>query len=240
METINLQWERMTDQNDVYIFASSRPWNISTFQVARPMLSGRWALVADPADLEAMVLATAPRYAFFPHWSHIVPRAVLERVECVCFHMTDVPYGRGGSPLQNLISRGHTETVISALRMVPELDAGPVYIKRPFSLEGSAQEIFERASVQIMNMIDMIVREEPVPIAQEGAPTIFTRRKPEESLIPVGSSLKELYDHIRMLDADGYPHAFIDHGDWRVHFTDAHPNGNRLEARACFTKREDR
>ncbi len=27
------------------------------------------------------------------------------KFECVCFHMTDVPYGRGGSPLQNLIIR---------------------------------------------------------------------------------------------------------------------------------------
>jgi len=37
--------------------------------------------------------------------------------------MTDVPYGRGGSPLQNLIVRGHTETKLTALRCVRDLDA---------------------------------------------------------------------------------------------------------------------
>ena len=40
--------------------------------------------------------------------------------------MTDLPYGRGGSPLQNLIVRGHKETKISAIKVVKELDAGPV------------------------------------------------------------------------------------------------------------------
>ncbi len=37
-------------------------------------------------------------------------------------HMTDVPYGRGGSPLQNLIARGHTSTKLTAMRMTAEVD----------------------------------------------------------------------------------------------------------------------
>jgi methionyl-tRNA formyltransferase len=69
----------------------------------------------------------APRYVFFAHWSWKIPRAVYEAHECVIFHMTDVPFGRGGSPLQNLISRGIYETKLSALRCVEEMDAGPVY-----------------------------------------------------------------------------------------------------------------
>jgi hypothetical protein len=57
--------------------------------------------------------------------------------------MSDVPYGRGGSPLQNLIVRGHRETKISELRMVADMDAGPVYRKEYLSLDGSARAIFE-------------------------------------------------------------------------------------------------
>lgn len=59
--------------------------------------------------------------------------------------MTDVPYGRGGSPLQNLILAGHADTQLTALKMVEEMDAGPVYAKRPLSLEGKAQDIYEKA-----------------------------------------------------------------------------------------------
>ena len=59
--------------------------------------------------------------------------------------MTDVPFGRGGSPLQNLISRGIYETKISAFRCVAEMDAGPVYPKRPFSLAEGRQASSSRA-----------------------------------------------------------------------------------------------
>lgn len=67
----------------------------------------------------------------------MVPEAVLIAAECVCFHMTDVPYGRGGSPLQNLIVRKHKKTKLTALKMTEEIDAGPVYCKRELSLDGS-------------------------------------------------------------------------------------------------------
>ena len=86
---------------------------------------GRWIYVERPRRLVSVLAKNRPRYIFFPHWSWMVPRAVWEKHECVCFHMTDVPYGRGGSPLQNLILKGHTKTKITALRMVGELDAGP-------------------------------------------------------------------------------------------------------------------
>ena len=59
--------------------------------------------------------------------------------------MTDLPFGRGGSPLQNLITRGISKTKISALRCNEEIDAGPIYLKRPLSLHGSAEEIYQLA-----------------------------------------------------------------------------------------------
>ena len=46
-----------------------------------------------------------PKYIFFPHWSKKVDTKIVNNYECVCFHETDLPYGRGGSPIQNLILR---------------------------------------------------------------------------------------------------------------------------------------
>ena len=80
---------------------------------------------------------TGHRWVLVPHWSWIIPATIHERFEVVIFHMTDLPYGRGGSPLQNLIVRGHERTMISAIRCVEEMDAGPVYLKRELSLHGS-------------------------------------------------------------------------------------------------------
>jgi methionyl-tRNA formyltransferase len=221
-----------------YIFASVKGWHIDAFTSSRGRLPGKWVVITDPADLTLELVTTlAPRYIFFPHWSSIVPASVLEEAECVCFHMTDVPYGRGGSPLQNLISRGHAETVLCALRMSSELDAGPIYGKRPLSLEGSAREIFHRAAAATIDLMVHIIDEEPVPVPQSGPPTLFVRRTQKESLLPQDGTLERLYDHIRMLDAATYPHAFLDHGAYRLTFTEANLKGNALEARVRIEER---
>ncbi|MFG6535315.1 GNAT family N-acetyltransferase [Sulfitobacter sp. 1A16787] len=200
-----------------YIVATDRPWAVQAFIESRNRLPGEWLLVTSAADLEAAVARLTPRYVFFPHWSHIVPRVILERVECVCFHMSDVPYGRGGSPLQNLILRGHRSTVLTALRMTDDIDAGPVYAKQPLSLEGSAEEVFQRAAVQTVDVIAEIVQHEPIPTRQLDSGALnFARRKPLQSALPGRGDIEGIYDHIRMLDAPGYPKAYIDHGPFRI------------------------
>jgi len=204
----------------------------------RARFRGQWHVCVDPSDLTAGAEFSQPRYVFFPHWSHIVPAVFLEQHECVCFHMTDVPYGRGGSPLQNLIARGHRETVLTALRMTTEVDAGPVYMKRPLSLEGTAQDIFHRAAELSMDMIGEIIAQEPTATPQSGAPVFFKRRKPEQSEVPADATPVALYDHIRMLDAPGYPHAFLRHGSWVARFTDTRLDGDMIEARVRFEKSE--
>ena len=232
----------MTDTSDssIYLVATIKRWNVEEFARRVPALAGRWRLVTDPAALDAALVGSLePRYVFFPHWSWTVPDDVLAAAECVCFHMTDVPYGRGGSPLQNLIARGHSETKLSALRMVPELDAGPVYLKRGLSLEGAAHEIFGRCARLTFDMIEEIVARQPEPVPQSGTPLLFSRRRPEESRLPQSGTPAAIYDHIRMLDAEGYPRAFLDYGDFRLEFRDARLRNDRVDARVTFRMAED-
>lgn len=184
-----------------------------------------------------------PDYIFLPHWSYIMPREITDNWECVVFHMTDLPYGRGGSPLQNLIVRGHRETKISAIRVTEKLDGGPIYMKHALSLEGSAQEIFVRCSeIIFQKMIPQFLdesREKITPVPQEGEPVIFKRRKPEEGRITSDMKTDQIYDYIRMLDAEGYPRAFMEFGDYRLEFEQAElvGDGNQekeLSARVVF------
>src|ERR1700722_6846901 len=152
-----------------YLVLGCKPWNRRLFDESLRPLPGRWTF-ADSAEALTLdfVRKLSPRYIFFLHWSWKVPEQIVKQFECVCFHMTDVPYGRGGSPLQNLIIRGHRETKLTALRMTEEFDAGPVYMKEPLSLEGGAEEIYLRAGRLSAEMIDRIVREEMRPVSQEG------------------------------------------------------------------------
>jgi len=227
----------MTD----YVVASIRPWNVAAFERHTPSLPGRWHLITRREQLTEQRLAEiAPRYVFFPHWSWPVRAAIVDRFECVCFHMTDVPFGRGGSPLQNLIASGHHETKLTALRMVEEMDAGPVYLKLPLSLAGSAQEIFERAADLAYTAIRQIVADERTPQPQRGEPTFFRRRRPTESLLPAApDSIERVFDHIRMLDAETYPLAFLDHGTLRLEFRDAQRVGDVVTATVAIRFRAD-
>jgi methionyl-tRNA formyltransferase len=135
--------------------------------------------------------------------------------------MADVPYGRGGSPLQNLIRRGHAETKLAALRCVAEMDAGPVYLKRPLALSGTAEEIFLRAADLMEEMIEEMIETRPKPVEQSGEPVIFRRLRPEDGDLAAAPSLRQAFDMIRMLDADGYPPAFVRAGGYRFEFSRA-------------------
>lgn len=182
--------------------------------------------------------ALAPQYIFFPHWSWLIPDEIHRRFECVVFHMADLPYGRGGTPLQNLIVRGHKETMLSVLRCVTELDAGPIYLKRPLSLAGTAEDILLRASDLMQDMIVEIVRRPPEPKPQEGEPTVFQRRRPEDGNLKPLDRLEQIYDYIRMLDAEGYPQAFLETEHFRFEFSGANVDADAVQAKVRIIKRE--
>jgi methionyl-tRNA formyltransferase len=190
-------------------------------------------------DLSVAVLeAHDPEWVFFPHWSHIVPEAIWGRFRCVVFHAAPLPYGRGGSPVQNLISRGHTETDLCALQMTGELDAGPVYLRERVSLLGGGDEVFLRLNRAAARLVRRILDEDPVPVAQTGEIEVFRRRRPADGALPMGGDLSGLFDHIRMLDAEGYPPAFVDVGPYRLHFSRPARRRGAVQADVRITLRE--
>jgi methionyl-tRNA formyltransferase len=204
------------------VLVSSRHWNKAMISRLRNRTKCDFIFISDPKDMTAINLSSInPRFVFFPHWSYRIDRDIHEKFECVIFHMTDLPFGRGGSPLQNLIARGTYETKISALRCVEEMDAGPIYLKRAFSLYGSAEEIYLRASIVIEDMIVEILKTQPVPMPQQGTPLFFQRRKAEEGNLTSVQSLEQAFDLIRMLDADGYPNAYLNVGPFKFEFARA-------------------
>lgn len=220
-----------------YIVASCKPWHRLGFDDLSRQENGRWIWASSPDELlDSVKNASGLRYIFFLHWSWRVPVEIWSAYECVCFHMTDVPYGRGGSPLQNLIVKGHQVTKLTALQMVEEMDAGPVYAKRDLSLEGRAEEIYLRAGVLSFDIVRWIVHNEPSPEKQKGKPTVFKRRTPAQSILPERGGLRLLYDHIRMLDAPTYPLAFLNHGDFRLEFCNASMNGDEIHASVVFKR----
>lgn len=173
-------------------------------------------------------------YIFFIHWRWKVDQSLLDNYECVCFHMTNLPFGRGGSPLQNLILKRYKETNLTAFKMNNFMDAGPIYLKKKLSLSGSASQIYERATINSLRMINNIVKLKIKPKAQRGKITNFKRRKSSQSKIDSMLSLRAVYDFIRMLDAPGYPQSFIDYKKLKMLFSNATLKNNKLTATVEF------
>ncbi len=227
-------------KNNNYILVSSKPWHKKLLLELNSFFSSdKWFLFNSIQEFNyEKIKIINPKFIFVIHWSKIIPEKIHLNFNCILFHMTDLPFGRGGSPLQNLILRGFVQTKISAIKVEKKIDSGPVYLKKNLSLNGTAYEIFLRSTGIIFNMIKDIINKKLIPKIQEGEITFFKRRKPEESNIDRLKSLEKVYDYIRMLDCDGYPHSYMENENFIFEFTNANfKNKKYIEANVRITKK---
>ena len=113
-------------------------------------------------------------------------------------------------------------------------------MKRDLSLAGTAEEILRRSSDIIFSMIKDIAMKEPSPVEQTGEVTVFKRRRPEDGNLAPLKTTAEAYDYIRMLQAEGYPRAFVETDELRFEFEDAEVADDgviaKVKIRNKFTK----
>ncbi len=205
-----------------YIILSEKEWHKNLFKNLKEKIDGNWLLIDSKENFNLKSLVEfKPSKIFIPHWSHIIPSEIYVNFECIVFHMTDLPFGRGGSPLQNLIEKGFKTTKLSAIKVEGGIDTGDIYLKREMNLNGSAREIFDKATLIVEKMISEIISKDIKPVPQVGEVTNFKRRKPEESNLMNLSDIEKVYDFIRMLDCEGYPQAFIETSFVKIEFSGA-------------------
>ncbi len=234
---LRFYWRGFRKMKNIVI-ATIKSWNIRNAYKLQDLLRKEYQviLITEKEELNYEKLKKLnPEYIFFPHWSWIIPKEIYENFECVVFHMTDLPFGRGGSPLQNLIQRKVYHTKISAIQVEGGIDTGRIYLKRDLYIGiGSAEEIFMTASqIVFFDMIPYILKTKPIPQVQEGEVIVFKRRRPEESDLQKAEikNLDDFYDFVRMLDAQGYPKAFLKINNLKIEFSEIHKKSNKLVGR---------
>ena len=209
----------------VFVVATIKSWNLAYAEKLKEKYpQHEFIIVSSKEQLKELPLEDIqPKYIFFPHWSWIIPETIHTKYSCDVFHMTDLPFGRGGSPLQNLLLRGIYQTKISAIRVAKELDGGEIYLKEDLDIStGSADDILKRAAkIVFEKMIPAFIEKKLNALPQQGKPVFFNRRKPEQSCIPFGLSSRQLYDYIRMLDGEGYPTAYLQTEHGKVYLRNA-------------------
>jgi methionyl-tRNA formyltransferase len=223
-----------------YIVLSEKFWHVDLFlNLKKKFKEDEWIHIRTKSEFTLDYLnEIKPDKVFIPHWSYIIPESIFTIYECIVFHMTDLPYGRGGSPLQNLIIRGHETTKITAIKVSNGIDTGDIYLKKTLNLNGTAKEIFISATPIIEEMVVEILKNDIFPIPQIGEVVEFKRRKPENSNIINLKEINEIYDYIRMLDCEGYHNAFIETDLIKIEFSKAQINSkNYLTANVRIFKK---
>lgn len=217
----------MNDVNN-YLIVTVKDWYVEMFNNLKNQYPEiEWTLIKSKQDFTLSNLnKIKPLKIFIPHWSYKIEEEIFESFECIVFHMTDLPFGRGGSPLQNLIVRGFKDTKVSALKVDYGMDTGDIYLKKELSLSGTATEIFKRTALVIEKMICEILDKKLKPQAQTGPATEFKRRKPSDSNMNSIPDLNKVHDHIRMLDCNDYPNAYLETDYLKIEFTNAQLNSN--------------
>jgi len=223
---------------DNIVIATIKEWNIENYFKLKEKYGHEFNfhLISNSEALtEEFIQKINPNYIFFLHWSWIIPKNIYNNFNCVLFHMTDLPYGRGGSPLQNLIMNKVYKTKISAIKVSENIDSGDIYLKESLDIStGSAQDIFKRSSqITFEKMIPEFLSSKLSAKEQSGEIVTFKRRTPEQSSIKTVKdlSLTSLYDFIRMLDGEGYPKAYIEIENIKIEFSQVDKTDTQLSGK---------
>jgi methionyl-tRNA formyltransferase len=223
------------------VIAASKSWFSNYEEIGKLSdLQILWLRNREDLQLEKLI-EFKPEYVFFPHWNWVIDKSIYNTFKCIVFHTAPLPYGRGGSPIQNLILEGFKTSPVNAILVGEEIDAGDILGSREVSLDGKLSEIFTRISGIVIELILEITSGEFVSVPQSGIPVIFKRRTGTDNQIPsTNIGLVDLYDRIRMLDSPDYPKAYIAQGNFVVEFFNAHLVDGTLAAQAIFKVKQNK
>ena len=125
-------------------------------------------------------------------------------------HESDLPKGRGWSPISWLILEGKEEIPITLLEAIDKVDAGPIWKKSFVKLEG--HELFDEISKKVytekIKLIDFAIGNfgRITHYQQDDSEaTYYPRRVPNDHEIDVKESISEQFEKLRMSDKNRYP-----------------------------------
>ena len=202
------------------IIACSKKWFFKSKIIKEFIKENNFIIIKNKNQITTKYLNKInPDTIFFPHWSYKVNQNIIKKYNCICFHTTPLPFGRGGSPIQNMILKKIKKSPVCAIHMTNKIDSGPIYLKKMINLSGNLEDIFVRISFAIIQMIKILIKKKIVPKKQIGKVVKFKRIKKNQSEIKIEKNINEIFDKIRMLDMDEYPNAYIKKNKFKIFFS---------------------
>lgn len=128
-------------------------------------------------------------------------------------HASDLPRGRGWSPFVWQVLEGAHGITVTLLEAEDAVDSGRIWGQEHVVLEGHelSDEINQMLFLAETRLMDYAVDHfaDVSPREQQGQPTYYRRRTPEDSRLDPAASLEAQFDLLRVADPDRFP-CFVD------------------------------
>jgi methionyl-tRNA formyltransferase len=140
----------------------------------------------------------------------ILPEKYLNRnTHNIVIHASDLPKGKGFSPLQWQIIEGKSCIVLTLFEAIKDLDAGDYFIKENLGFEGHEllDELHYKLGLKINNMAENFINNYNFikPTKQFGESTFYPKRTKLDDKIDPNKSIIELFNHLRIANNTDYP-----------------------------------
>lgn len=155
--------------------------------------------------------------AFFLGCEEIVPKDYLQlNKHNLVIHESDLPKGKGWSPLTWQVLEGKDEIPITLFEAEAELDSGDIYLQDVIELDGTEvnPELKEKQGEKTKELVLKFVEQYPEIEGrkQKGKETYYKRRTPKDSELDIHKTIDEQFDLLRVVDNERYPAFFYKNG----------------------------
>jgi len=209
--------ELSTGRSFSFAFASDRAtWFNSYLREIKYELLGSGHSVSHVHEEEDLISAD---FCFYLSFSHVVSKSTLNLFgHNIVVHSSDLPEGRGWSPLTWQILEGKNEIPTVLFEASERVDSGKIYLKQTMKLEGHEliDEMRHAQGRLIATMVKSFVDGYPGSlekgVEQSGKGSFYPRRHAIDSKVDPDSSLRQIFLQLRVADNDIYPTFFELHG----------------------------
>lgn len=131
-------------------------------------------------------------------------------------HESDLPSGKGWSPVSWQILEGKTKIPVTLLEANEKVDAGRIYAQKEIILEGHElwPEIKHQQGSLTISLILDFIQNYPiiVGVSQKGEESFYQKRTPDDSELDLNKTLDDQFNLLRICDNERYPAYFLKNG----------------------------
>ncbi len=132
----------------------------------------------------------------------IIPEDVLAERLWLNVHPSLLPRWRGAAPVERALMAGNTETGVTIIKLVKELDAGPIAAQERFAIDADddAGAVYEKAAESAARLLDSVL-EDPAPsfTEQVGETTYAAKIEAADRVLDLDRPAQELVNQVRAL-----------------------------------------